>query len=91
MVYQYLAYNEGGQVVKGKLTASTEETATELLNYAGYRAISLRPYAPFLSLDKLLVSLSQVKPPEVIIFYHPCLGIAPVICDIMPKKMTGRN
>ncbi len=70
MVYQYLAYNEGGQVVKGKLTASTEETATELLNYAGYRAISLRPYAPFLSLDKLLVSLSQVKPPEVIIFYH---------------------
>ena len=44
MVYQYLAYNENGQIVKGKLAASTEEVATELLSYAGYRAVSLKPF-----------------------------------------------
>ena len=66
MVYQYIAYNEDGAVVKGKLTASTEETATELLNYAGYKAVSLKSYTPLLSLDKLLTSLFHIKPSEVI-------------------------
>ncbi len=70
MIYQYLAYNENGEIVKGKLTASTEETATELLSYAGYRAVSLKPYTPFLSLGKLSASFFHVKAPDVIIFYH---------------------
>lgn len=70
MVYQYIAYNENGAVVKGKLTASTEEIATELLNYAGYKAVSLKAYTPLLSLDKLLTSLFHIKPSEVIILYE---------------------
>ncbi len=70
MVYQYLAYNESGQLVKGKLTASTEETATELLSYAGYKAISLKPHTSFLRLDGLLSGFFHVNPSEVIIFYY---------------------
>ena len=70
MVYQYLAYNQSGRIVKGKLAASTKETATELLSYAGYRTVNLKPYTPFFSLDKLLTDLSRVTPPEVIIFYQ---------------------
>jgi len=70
MVYQYLAYNENGQIVKGKLAASTEEVATELLSYAGYRAVSLKPFTPFLSLDKILANLVRVKPPELIVLFH---------------------
>jgi type II secretory pathway component PulF len=42
MVYQYLAYNEKGEIVKGKLPAADEEAATDLLSYAGYQAISLK-------------------------------------------------
>ncbi len=70
MVYQYLAYNGAGEIVKGKLSAANEETANEALTFAGFRAISLKPYVPLFSLDKLADSLFQVKPNEVILFYR---------------------
>jgi len=70
MVYQYVAYNENGDVVRGKLPASNEEAATDLLGYAGYRAISLKPYAPFLNLEKLATRLFRVKPGEIILLYR---------------------
>ena len=70
MVYQYVAYNENGNIVKGRLPAANEEAATELLGYAGYQAISLKPYVPFLNLDKLSVSLFRVKPTEIILIYR---------------------
>jgi len=70
MVYQYIAYNESGEVVKGKLPAANEEAATDLLGYAGYQAISLKPYVPFLNLDKLSASFSRVKPTEIILLYR---------------------
>ena len=70
MVYQYVAYNENGNIVKGRLPAASEEVATELLGYAGYQAISLKPYVPFLNLDKLSVSLFRVKPTEIILIYR---------------------
>lgn len=70
MVYQYVAYNESGELVRGKLPAVSEETATELLLYAGYQAVSLKPYIPFLSLGKLSASMFQVKPAEIILMYR---------------------
>ena len=41
MVYQYIAFNENGEIVKGKLSAVSEETAIELLGYAGYLPFGL--------------------------------------------------
>ena len=70
MVYQYVAYRESGELVKGRLTAASEEAANELLDYAGYRLVSLKPYVPFLSLDKLSASLYQIKPTEIILLYR---------------------
>jgi len=70
MVYQYVAYNESGEVVKGRLSAASEEAATDLLGYAGYQAINLKPFIPFLSLDRLLTHLFPVKPTEVILLYR---------------------
>ena len=60
MDYKYVAYNENGDAVKGKLSATSEETATSLLNLVGYQALTLRPYVPFLNLDKLSASLFRV-------------------------------
>ena len=57
-------------MVKGKLTAASEEAATELLDYAGYRVINLKPVTPLLSLDKLSESLSRVKPTEIVFLYR---------------------
>jgi len=70
MDYKYVAYNENGDAVKGKLSATSEETATNLLNLVGYQALTIRPYVPFLNLDKLSTSLFRVKPTEIILFYR---------------------
>ncbi|HEY82250.1 MAG TPA: type II secretion system F family protein [Dehalococcoidia bacterium] len=69
-LYQYLAYNEAGEIVKGKVPAPNEEAAADLLSYAGYKAISLKPYVPFLNLDKLRASLFHAKPDEVVLLYR---------------------
>ena len=68
MVYQYVAYNENGEIVNGRLTATSEEVATNLLDYVGYQVISLKPRAQFLNLDRMSASLSRIKPAELILF-----------------------
>jgi len=70
MIYQYVAYNESGEIVKGKVPANGEEAATDLLGYVGYQAISLKPYVPFLNLEKLWASFFPVKPEEVVLLYR---------------------
>lgn len=70
MVYQYVAYTENGELVKGRLSAASEEAATELLDYAGYRTISLKLRIPFFNLDKLSANLFPVKPAEITLLYR---------------------
>lgn len=70
MVYQYVACNEKGEIYKGRLSASSEEAVNDMLSYAGYRLINLKPYVPFLSLERLERQLFKVKPAEVILFYR---------------------
>ena len=40
------------------------------MDYAGYQVINLKPFVPFVSLDKLLSRLSRIKPTEIILFYR---------------------
>lgn len=68
--YQYVAYNQNGELVKGRLSGENEEAATDLLSYVGYQVISLKTYIPFLSMDRLLARFSQIKPTEIILFYR---------------------
>lgn len=70
MVYRYIAYRESGELVKGKLNARTEEAAADLLSYAGYKVVNLKPFAPFFSLGKLTDAFFRVKPGEVILLYR---------------------
>lgn len=70
MTFKYVAYNANGEVVKGKLATTSEENANELLDYVGYRIITLQPYVPFFSLDKLISNLFPVKPAEIILLYR---------------------
>ncbi len=70
MVFQYVAYNENGELVKGRLPARDEDAAADLLSYAGYRAISLRPYIPFLNLEKVRSIFFRIKQEEVILLYR---------------------
>ncbi|HJX13447.1 MAG TPA: type II secretion system F family protein [Dehalococcoidales bacterium] len=70
MMYQYIACSEAGEIVKGKLAATSEEAITDMLGFAGYRMINLKPYIPFFSLGKLSMQMFPVKPVEVILLYR---------------------
>ena len=68
MDYQYVAYTEDKKLVKGKLSATNEEAAINLLSYGGYQAVSLKPITPFLNMEKMLSRFSRVKPREIVMF-----------------------
>ena len=70
LVFQYIAYNSSGEIVKGRLSASSEEAVSELLDHAGYRVINIKQLAPFLRFGKLQARLFRVKPAEMILFYR---------------------
>lgn len=68
MDFAYTAYTEEKKLVKGKVSATSEEAASELLSYGGFRVISLKAAIPLLNKEKLLARFSQIKPPEIIMF-----------------------
>jgi type IV pilus assembly protein PilC len=70
MIFQYIACSESGEIVKGKITANGEEAITQMLSYAGYRLINLRPYVPFLSMGNLTSQFFPIKPNDIILFYR---------------------
>jgi type IV pilus assembly protein PilC len=97
MVYQYVACNEQGEVVKGRLSATSEEAVTDMLNYVGYRLINLKPYVPFFSLERFSSQLFPVKPSEVILFYRQLAlllesGINIVTSlELLQKQLSNRT
>ena len=70
MIYQYIACSESGEIVKGKITAEGEEAITQMLSFAGYRLINLRPYIPFLSVGKVASQLFPIKPNDIILLFR---------------------
>lgn len=70
MIYQYIACSESGEIVKGKINATGEDAINEMLSYAGYRLINLRPYVPFFSPGKLTSQLFPVKPNDIILLFR---------------------
>ena len=68
MDFAYVAYSEDKKLVKGRLSAISEEAATELLSYGGYRVVSLKSVVPFFNKEKLLASFTRIKPAEITMF-----------------------
>jgi len=68
MDFAYTAYTEDKKLVKGKVSAPTEEAASELLGYGGYRVVSLKSAMPLINKEKLLAQFSQIKPLEIVMF-----------------------
>ena len=67
MNYTYLCYTENMQIVKGRITAASEQVAVDMLSNAGYSVLSLKSITPFLpDMSKLLQE--KVKPAELITF-----------------------
>jgi len=68
MDYAYVAYTEDRRLVKGKLSATNEEAATNLLSYGGYQVVNLKKIVPFFNTAKLVAAFARVKPREIIMF-----------------------
>jgi type IV pilus assembly protein PilC len=68
MDFAYVAYTEDKKLAKGKVSATSEEAATELLSYGGYRVVSLKKVVPFFDTEKLLARFTRIKSPEIIMF-----------------------
>ena len=68
MDYFYVAYTEDRKLVKGKLSATSEEAATNLLSYGGYQVLRLKEVVHFFDKEKLLARFSRVKPMEIVMF-----------------------
>jgi len=68
MEFQYVAYTEDKRLVSGKLSATNEEAALNLLSYGGYQTVSLKEIVPFFNMQKIAARFSRVKPREIIMF-----------------------
>jgi len=68
MEFSYIAYSKGKKLVKGRLSATNEEAAANLLRYGGYQVLRVKPYAPFVNLGRFSALFSRVNPREVIMF-----------------------
>ena len=68
MDFVYTAYTEDKKLVKGKVSSTSEEAATELLSYGGYRVIRLKKVTPLLDKEKLLAHFSRIKAQEIVMF-----------------------
>jgi type IV pilus assembly protein PilC len=68
MEFRYVAYTEDKRLVKGKLSATNEEAALNLLSYGGYQTMSLKEVVPFFNMQKIFALFSQVKSKEIIVF-----------------------
>jgi type IV pilus assembly protein PilC len=67
MDFNYVAYAEEDKtLIRGKVSASSEEAAAELLSYGGYRLVSLRLIRPLFDIERLRAYFAKIKPAEVI-------------------------
>jgi type IV pilus assembly protein PilC len=68
MDFAYVAYTEDKRLVRGKVTATNEDAATELLTYGGYRVVSLKSAMSLINKEKLLSLFHRIKPQEIVMF-----------------------
>ncbi|MBE9482952.1 MAG: type II secretion system F family protein [Chloroflexi bacterium] len=68
MDFHYIAYTEDKRLVKGKLSATNEEAAINLLSYGNYQVVSLKSFTPFFNMENLLARFTRVRLREIIMF-----------------------
>ena len=68
MDFAYTAYTEDKKLVKGKVSALSEEAATDLLGYGGYRVVSLKASVPLIDKEKLMSRFTRIKSQDIVMF-----------------------
>ena len=68
MEYSYVAYTEDNRMMKGKITAGSEEAASSSLTDNGYRILTLKEFTPRFDSSKLRAQFQRVRATEIIMF-----------------------
>lgn len=68
MDFEYLAYTKERQLLKGKISAVSEELAITTLGYSDLRVMSLKTVTPFFNVGRLTAAFTTIKPKEVVMF-----------------------
>jgi type IV pilus assembly protein PilC len=68
MDFQYIGYTRDRKLMRGKVTAPSEDAALDVLKYSGYNVLSLKKVTPFFNSEKLTTTFSQIKPQELVMF-----------------------
>jgi type IV pilus assembly protein PilC len=68
MDFSYTAYTEDKRLVKGKVSAVSEEAATQLLGYGGYRVVSLKSGIRLINMERVLARFTRIKPQQIVMF-----------------------
>ncbi len=68
MNYAYVAYTKDKKMVKGQLSAASEQAATNLLGYGGYQVLTLKEVVPFFDREQMFARFNRIKPMEMVMF-----------------------
>ena len=68
MDYAYVAYTKERKLIKGRISASNQETAAGILRQSGYQVVNLKAKPKYFDLDKLNAQLSRVSAGEILLF-----------------------
>jgi type IV pilus assembly protein PilC len=69
MEFTYIAYDKNRKLIRGKIAATNDTAAANMLGAGGYQILSLKQGGlAFLNSEKLNVSLGKVNPKEIIMF-----------------------
>ncbi len=68
MDFQYVAYNQQKEMIKGKVNAPSEAVALDLLGYGGLKILSLKEVKPLINMEKVRAASYKVSPREVVMF-----------------------
>lgn len=68
MDFQYVAYNQQKELIKGKVNAPSEAVALDLLGYGGLKILSLKEVKPLINMEKVRAASYKVSPREVVMF-----------------------
>ncbi|MBE9470088.1 MAG: type II secretion system F family protein [Chloroflexi bacterium] len=83
MDFRYVGYSQDRKLVKGKVTASGEEAALDLLSYSGYNVLSLEKVTPFFNAEKLSSAFSTINPHDMVMFSRQLALLVEAGADIV--------
>ncbi len=97
MEYSYVAYTKDKKIVKGRLSATSTDSAMDLLNYGGYKVIRVRPHTTLFNWEKISSIFGSVDPKEVVMFSRQLALLLQSGTDIVTSlellqgQITGRT